>query len=497
MIQADDLISRRIHKIEKIREKGIDPYPHVFHRTHLSSTVKDNFEALQTSGQTVAVAGRVMSIRMHGRAGFAHIQDDGGRIQIYVRQDLIGEEIFSLFKLVDIGDFIGVIGGVFKTKTGEITVKAEKIQILSKAIRQLPIVKEKEDKGQKIVFDRFSDKEQRYRQRYVDLIVNPEVKDVFKTRSKIIAVLRRILDEHGFFEVETPVLQPTYGGAYARPFKTYHRTLNIPLYLKISPELYLKRLIVGGVDKVYEIGKNFRNEGIDRTHNPEFTMLEVYQAYADYNDMMALTEEIFERTALEIRGATEISYQGTRVDLRRPWRRLPMVDALKEYADLDVESLSDEELKGLVESKGLEIRGEFNRGLAIDALFESLAQGKIIQPTFIIDYPRETSPLCKSSRTNPRYIERFEPVIVGWEFGNAFTEMNDPILQRQLLEAQARTREVDDEIPPPDEDFVRAIEFGMPPTGGLGIGIDRLVMLLTDQASIRDVILFPQMRPEP
>lgn len=496
MTEITDLTARRVEKLKRIRDKGIDPYPYHFRRTHLSSEIKGDFEALHSSGETVAIAGRVMSIRGHGKAGFAHLQDDTGKIQIYMRQDVMGEKSFAVYKLVDIGDFLGVTGKVFKTRTGEITVAAEEVKLLSKAIRQLPIVKERYQNGEKVVYDRFSDKEQRYRQRHIDLVVNPEVKEVFKARCKIISVIRHILDEHGFWEVETPILQPTYGGAYAHPFRTHHRALDAPLYLKISPELYLKRLIVGGLDKVYEISKNFRNEGIDRTHNPEFTMLEIYQAYADYNDMMELTEEIFEKTACEIQGTTKISYQGTEIELERPWRRLRMVDALKEYANVDVETLSDGELRDLAEAHDIEVKGRSSRGLIINALFEELVEEKLIQPTFIINYPRETTPLCKIDRTDPAYIERFEPFILGWEFGNAYSELNDPILQRELLEEQARGRQLDDEVPPMDEDFVRAIEYGMPPTGGLGLGIDRMVMLLTDQPSIRDVILFPQMRPE-
>jgi len=492
----DELIKRRLEKLNKLIDKGINPYPYRFCRTHLSRQAVEDFQRLGSSGQQVAVAGRVMSIRQHGKAGFAHLQDPAGRIQIYVRQDTVGEEAFGIFKLLDIGDFLGATGGLFRTKTGEITVAASRIELLCKALRQLPIVKERYEDGQKIIYDQFSDKEQRYRQRYVDLVVNPEVKELFQCRFRIISTIRRFLDEQGFLEVETPVLQSTYGGAYARPFKTYHHALDIPLYLKISPELYLKRLIIGGMEKVYEISKNFRNEGIDRTHNPEFTMLEAYRAYADYNDMMELTEEIFERTAYEIHGRAKIRYQGEEIDLSRPWRRLRMVEALKQYADLDVEAMSDEQLLKLFQAHRLDVRGEPTRGLIINALFEELVEKKLIQPTFIISYPRETTPLCKADRENPAYIERFEPYVAGCEFGNAYSELNDPVLQRRLLEQQAQARQIDDEIPPMDNDFLRAIEYGMPPTAGLGLGIDRLVMLLTDQTSIRDVILFPQMRPE-
>jgi lysyl-tRNA synthetase class 2 len=491
----DELIRRRLEKLSKLRDEGVNPYPYSFCRTHLSRQVREDFQRLESSGQQVTIAGRVMSIRQHGKAGFAHLQDPAGRIQIYVRQDTLGEA-FAIFKLLDIGDFLGVVGKVFRTKTDEITVAASQIELLCKAIRQLPIVKEKDEEGKKTIYDQFSDKEQRYRQRYIDLIVNPEVKELFQCRFRIISTIRKLLDEQGFLEVETPVLQSTYGGAYARPFRTNHHALDISLYLKISPELYLKRLIIGGMERVYEISKNFRNEGIDRTHYPEFTMLEVYQAYADYNDMMELTEEIFERTACEICGKTQIQYQGEEIDLSRPWRRLRMVDALKQHADIDVEPMSDGQLLSLLRAHHLEVKGKSARGLIINALFEELVEEKLIQPTFIIGHPRETTPLCKSDRENPIYIERFEPFVAGCEFGNAYSELNDPLLQRELLEQQAQNRQIDDEIPPVDNDFLRAIEYGMPPTGGLGLGIDRLVMLMTNQTSIRDVILFPQMRPE-
>jgi len=497
-LPESDLISQRLRKVQDLRERGVNPYPYRFKRTYLSADVIRDFERLKSSEETVSLAGRIMSIRMMGKASFSHIQDRAGRIQIYVRRDSVGDGAFETYKLLDIGDFIGVTGNVFRTRTGEITLEVKRLEVLCKAIRQLPIVKVKEEDGRKIVFDEFADKEQRYRRRYVDLVVNPDTAKIFETRSKIIRAVRRFLDERGFLEVETPTLQPVYGGANARPFVTHHNALDMRLYLRISPELYLKRLIVGGLERVYDLSKNFRNEGIDRIHNPEFTMLELYQAYADFNDMMELTEQLYRSVVLEVKGTTEIEYQGVRISFEVPWRRIRMTDALKEYAGIDVEGMDDRALLEVAKRNGIDVDGEPPRGMLIHELFEALVEDKLVQPTFVTHFPKETTPLCKVDRSDPRYIERFEPYINGWEMGNAYSELNDPVLQRELLERQSASRrlEIDDEKPPMDEDFVRALEYGMPPTGGLGLSIDRMVMLLTDQFSIRDVILFPQMRPE-
>ena len=438
------------------------------------------------------VAGRIMASRVMGKASFCTIQDEQGKIQLYVAQKNIGEEKYSLFKKLDLGDIIGVSGIVKKTQVGEITVYIDDLTLLTKNIRPLPVVKEKDGKQ----YDLFSDKEQRYRHRQVDLLVSPGVKEVFVKRIKIIKNIKKILDQRGFLEVETPILQSIYGGAAASPFTTHHNALNLKLYMRISPEPYLKRLIVGGFDKVYELSKCFRNEGIDKSHNPEFTILELYEAYKDYHDMMDLTEELFVQTALEINGTTKLNFAGEEIDLKPPWRRLKMVEALKEYAKLDVLSLSDADLQDLLKKEGEELKGDFVRGLAINKLFEIFVEDKLVQPVFITHHPLETTPLCKPEYGDENFLQRFELFIKGMEFANAYSEANDPLLQRKTLYEQSLRRNIDEENPPMDENFVQAIEAGMPPTGGLGIGIDRLVMLLTGETSIRDVLFFPTMRPE-
>lgn len=489
------LVKVRIEKLDKIREMGINPYPYNYNRTHFSQDVVDNFGELE--GKEVGISGRIMSVRLMGKASFCHIQDHKGKIQIYIRKNEIGEEAFELFKILDIGDLIGITGEVFKTHTGEVSVFAKQFELLAKSLRPLPIVKEKEVDGEKIVYDEFADKELRYRQRYVDLIVNPEVKDVFEKRSKIITAIREYLNKNEFLEVETPILQPLYGGAAARPFTTHHNTLDMTLYLRIANELYLKRLIVGGFDRVYEFAKDFRNEGMDRFHNPEFTQVELYVAYQDYKWMMEFLEQLFNHVALSVFGSTKIKFRGHDIDLAPPWRRLPMFEAIEEFTGKDISELDEEGLRKAAKELKIEVEPEMGAGKIIDEIFGELVEPKLIQPTFIMDYPIEMSPLAKKHRDNPRLVERFEPIIGGKEVGNAFSELNDPIDQRERFMEQMRLREKgDDEAQMLDDDFLRALEYGMPPTTGLGIGIDRLVMLLTNQPSIRDVIFFPQMKAE-
>ena len=493
MEDANSLIQIRIDKINDIRNNmGINPFPYRYDVTHYSAQIISDFDHYFDSQEEVSVAGRIMAVRVMGKASFCSIQDKEGRIQLYVSDANIGDLHYNLFKKLDIGDIIGAKGKVKKTKVGEITVYIDELTLLSKNIRPLPIVKEKDGE----VFDLFADKELRYRNRQVDFIVTPGVKETFKKRINIIKNIKRILDEKGYYEVETPILQPVYGGAAASPFISHHKALDINLYLRISLEPYLKRLIVGGFDRVYEIGKCFRNEGIDRTHNPEFTMLELYQAYGDYNDMMSIVEEIITDTALLINGTTKLLFDGKEIELKGPWKKIKMTDAIKEYSGIDVNSLSDEELKEAVKKHGGEIKGDFIRGLAIDELFQATVEHKLIQPTFITHQPLETTPLCKPDIDDERFLQRFELFINGTEFANAYSESNDPVFQRKTLYEQSLRREVDDETPPMDENFVQAIEAGMPPTGGMGIGIDRIVMLLTGETSIRDILLFPTMKPE-
>ena len=486
------LINTRIEKINEIREMGINPFPYNYNVENFSQEIIDNFDNYFESEKKVSIAGRIMSVRVMGKAAFCSIQDQQGKIQLYVALKNIGEVDYNLFKKMDIGDIIGVAGIVKKTKVGEITVYIDSFTLLTKSIRPLPVVKEKDGE----TFDAFADKELRYRNRHVDLIVTKGVRETFEKRIKIIKNIKNILDDKDFLEVETPTLLPIYGGANASPFTTHHNTLDMKLYLRIAIEPYLKRLIVGGMDRVYEIGKCFRNEGMDRTHNPEFTMLELYQAYADYNDMMNITEEIFESTCKKLYGTTQVEFNGNLIDLKTPWKRLKMVDAIQEYAKIDVESLTDDEMKKLIENKGGKIKGEFIRGLAINEIFELYVEEQIIQPVFITHQPVETTPLCKPDYDDERYLQRFELFIAGNEYANAYSESNDPIFQSKTLHEQSLRRDVDEETSPMDENFVQAIETGMPPTGGLGLGIDRMVMLLTGERSIRDILLFPTMKPE-
>ncbi|NOX38490.1 MAG: lysine--tRNA ligase [Calditrichaeota bacterium] len=495
MEEIHQLIQQRREKLKKLIEMGVNPYPYKFDRTHTSRQVKEQFDELEN--QTVSVAGRIMSNRRMGKAAFFHIQDMDGRIQIYLKKDVVGDFAFEVYKLLDIGDIVGIVGQVFKTRTGEISILAEKLELLTKSLRPLPIVKEKIVDGKRIVYDPFKDKELRYRQRYVDLIVNPEVKEVFIKRSRIMTTMREFLNERGYLEVETPILQPIYGGASARPFVTHHNALDMKLYLRIANELYLKRLIVGGFEGVYEFAKDFRNEGMDRFHNPEFTQMELYVAYKDYHWMMELTEEMISTIAEKVLGTTKITYQGQEIDLTPPWRRLPLFESIREYAGVDISQADEEQLRKVAKDLGIEVEDSWGSGKIIDEIFGEFVEPRLIQPTFITDYPLEMSPLAKKHRENPRLVERFEPIIAGKEIGNAFSELNDPIDQRERFEAQMELRaKGDEEAQVLDEDFLRALEYGMPPTAGLGIGIDRLTMLLTDQPSIRDVIFFPHMRPE-
>ena len=484
--QAQDLneiLRIRRDKLAALTAKGENPFEQVkFDRTHTSAEILGTFESLEN--QDVVIAGRILSRRLMGKASFCHILDGDGSIQLYVRSD--EEEIdYEAFKELDIGDIVGVSGFVFKTRTGEISVHVKTLVLLSKSLLPLP---EK--------FHGLKDNDMRFRQRYVDLIANPEVKATFVLRSKIITAIRRVLDERGFVEVETPILGTLAGGASARPFITHHNTLDIDMYMRIAPELYLKRLIVGGFEKVYELGRNFRNEGMDIKHNPEFTMVELYQAYADYHDMMNLVEDLFDYLAENVVHTDEIEYQGVKVSLRAPFARLSMIEAVRQYVGVDFSAVDGEEARAQLLAKGVEVEEGASWGNMLYAAYDQKVEEHLVQPTFIYDYPIEVSPLAKKKKSDPRLTERFEFFITGREFGNAYSELNDPIDQKERFLRQARLRSAgDDEAQMMDEDFVTALEYGMPPTGGLGIGIDRLVMLLTDSYSIREVILFPTMKP--
>jgi len=489
------LIKRRYEELDELKKKGIETFAYSYDTDNYSENIRNDFDKYEN--KDVKLAGRIMAIRRMGKASFAHIMDQKGRIQIYLKKDDIGES-YDSFRLMDIGDIIGIEGYVFKTKTGEISIHVKSLTLLAKTLRPLPIAKEVEDEqGNKVIFDQFADKELRYRQRYVDLIVNPLVKDVFIKRSKIVSSVRSYLDDKGYLEVETPVLQPLYGGAAARPFVTHHNALDIKLFLRIADELYLKRLIVGGFDGVYEISKDFRNEGMDRSHNPEFTMLELYVAYKDYNWMMNLVEEMFEHICNVVFGTTNFTYGEDKINFNRPWKSISYVDAILDKTGVDVINASESDLRELSKKLGIEIKGIFGKAKLIDEIFSQIIEPELIQPTFVVDYPLILSPLAKKHRTKEGLVERFEGYVAGKEICNAFTELNDPIDQRQRFDDQVKMKETgDDEAHPVDEDFLRAMEYGMPPMAGLGIGIDRLVMLLTNQSSIRDVIFFPQMKPQ-
>ncbi|WP_419882641.1 lysine--tRNA ligase [Peribacillus sp. B-H-3] len=488
--ELNDQLKVRREKMQALINEGKDPFGSKFERTHLTEEVVKEFgeeskEDLDEKNIEVTIAGRVMTKRGKGKAGFAHIQDISGQIQIYVRLDAVGEEQYKLFEQTDLGDLVGIKGLVFKTKVGELSIKAKEFVFLTKALRPLP------DK-----FHGLKDVEERYRKRYVDLITNEESKSTLIMRSKIVQAMRRYLDDHGYLEVETPLLHSVAGGAAARPFLTHHNALDMPLNLRIAIELHLKRLIVGGLEKVYEIGRVFRNEGVSTRHNPEFTLIELYEAYADYKDIMSLTENLIAHIAENVLGSTTIQYGENEIDLKPEWKRLHMVDAVKEYTGVDFwKEMTKEEAHQLAKDHGIEVKANMEFGHIVNEFFEQVVEEKLIQPTFIFGHPVEISPLAKKNETDPRFTDRFELFIVGREHANAFTELNDPIDQRQRFEAQLKEREEgNDEAHEMDEDFIEALEYGMPPTGGLGIGVDRLVMLLTNSPSIRDVLLFPLMR---
>ena len=486
--QFSEQESLRREKLVKLQEEGKDPFDvYKVKRTHSSKQVKDNFEELE--GKEVTVAGRIMSKRGQGKVVFSDIYDRDGKIQLFIKIDEVGEEALKQYKTNDLGDWVAATGEVFKTKTGEVSVKVKTVELISKSLKPLP---EK--------WHGLKDPDLRYRQREVDIITNPEVKDTFIKRSQIISGIRSFLDNRGFLEVETPMLATIAGGASARPFITHHNTLDLDMFLRIAPELYLKRCIVAGFEKVYELGRTFRNEGMSVRHNPEFTMIELYQAFADYNDMMELTENMIAEVCKKVNGTTKVTYQGTEIDFMPPWRRITMVDAVKEYAGVDFATInSDEEAQAIAKEKHLEFSKPLNtvtKGEVLNMLYEEFCEEHMIQPTFIIDYPVEISPLTKKKRGNEMFTERFEGFVFGRELCNAYSELNDPIVQRERFAQQEKERELgDDEAYMIDEEFMSALETGMPPTGGLGIGIDRLIMFLTDSASIRDVILFPTMKP--
>ena len=490
------LIQRRYEELDELKKKGVEPFAYSYDVNSNSEDIKSKFD--ENEKRIVKIAGRIMAIRRMGKASFAHLQDHVGRIQIYLKKDDLGEK-YDIFRLLDIGDIIGIEGYVFKTKTGEISVHTNELTLLAKSLRPLPIAKETTDEaGNKIIHDQFSDKELRYRQRYLDLVVNPEVRDVFTKRSKIITSVRRFLDYHEFLEVETPILQPLYGGASARPFTTHHNTLDTTLFLRIADELYLKRLIIGGFNGVYEISKDFRNEGMDRSHNPEFTMMELYVPFKDYEWMMSFVEKMTASICQEVFGTNQFNFEGRTIDFTPPWTRISLVDSLNEKIGADVLTISFEDLKQIAKKFDIDLKNIESKAKLVDELFSETVQKELIQPTFVKDYPLELSPLAKKHRSKNGIVERFEGFVCGREICNAFSELNDPIDQRKRFDEQMKMREAgDEEAQQIDEDFIKALEYGMPPTAGLGIGIDRLVMLLTNQSSIRDVIFFPQMKPEP
>lgn len=494
--ELNELMKRRREELEHLRAAGVNPYPYEYERNATAKEILANYKD-DMPQWIVSVAGRIMSLRRMGKASFAHVLDMTGKIQVYLKKDDLGES-YDHFKLLDIGDIIGVEGYVFRTKTGEVSIHAQRYALLSKSLRPLPVVKEKVDEqGNKVSFDPFSDKELRYRQRYVDLVVNPDVRETFIKRTMILRAMRKFLDEKNYVEVETPALQPIYGGASARPFETHHNALGMPLYLRIADELYLKRLIVGGFDGVYEICKDFRNEGMDRTHNPEFTMMELYVAYRDYKWMMELVEQMVHDIANTLNGGPKVKLGENEIDFTPPWRRITMFDALEQYTGKKLRGLNEAGLRAASKELHIDLDPKIGTGKIVDEIFSIKVQPHLIQPTFIMDYPVEISPLAKKHRSEEGLVERFEGFVNGQEICNAFSELNDPLDQRARFEEQVTLRERgDDEAQTMDEDFLRALEYGMPPTAGLGIGIDRLVMLLTQQDHIRDVILFPQMRSE-
>ena len=495
------LEEQRLSKVERLREAGIDPYPLRTERTHKTAVALEQFAQAEQAGNeaemTVTVCGRLVAMRDMGKTVFAHITDESGRLQLFLRRDVVGEESHYTFrKLTDLGDFVQATGTLFRTRAGEVSVNVSQWKLLSKAISPLPVVKEQEVDGEVVRYNAFGDVEERYRQRYADLAVNPEVRDVFRARAKTISALRRFFDDNDFLEVETPILQPLYGGAAARPFTTHHNQLKQELYLRISFELYLKRLLVGGIERVYEIGRDFRNEGVSFKHNPEFTMLEFYAAYWDYRDVMAFTERMIRYVAQEVLGQQHVAYGDHIIDVSQPWSRLTMREAIRQYAEIDyMDHLDVASLATAVRSIGGHVPPNASWGKLIDGLFGDYVEPRLIQPTIIMDYPRDISPLAKGIPGDPFHVERFEFFIAGMEMGNAFTELNDPEEQRRRFEdLQKLYGSEEDENNPIDEDYLRAMRYGMPPNGGFGVGIDRLVMLLTNKHTIREVLLFPHLR---
>ncbi|MFO7984043.1 MAG: lysine--tRNA ligase [Desulfuromonadales bacterium] len=492
MEEQNELWQQRLAKLDELREQGLNPYANDFPVLHTAADVRathdnDDKDALEKCEERYVLGGRIMARRDFGKAAFIQLQDRTGRLQVYVGRDNIGEEAFAVFRKLDIGDIVGVAGRPFRTRTDELSLRADELRLLTKSMRPLP---EK--------WHGLTDVETRYRQRYLDLAVNPEVRDIFRKRSRIIRLIREFMEDRDYLEVETPMMQPIAGGATAKPFVTHHNTLKMDLFLRIAPELYLKRLVVGGFDRVFEINRNFRNEGISIQHNPEFTMMEFYQAYATYEDLMDLTEELICHVAMEVVGSLKFTYGGREVDLSRPWERLTMKEAIVKYGDVEPDVLEDRDKAFACASElGLDLDKSISTGKLITEIFEDVAEPKLWNPTFVTEYPTETSPLSRRNGANPDVVDRFELMVVGREIANAFSELNDPFDQRQRLEQQLEEKEAgDEEAHAMDEDFIRALEHGLPPTAGEGIGIDRLVMLLTDAASIREVILFPQMRPE-
>ena len=504
MEELSQLLQHRRDKLAKLEASGQQAYAYRFERSHNSAAAREAFAEAEAGGglddelgPSVRVGGRIIAWRGHGKTAFAHIEDGHGKMQVYFRRDVLGEDAFGQLDLWDVGDWIGVRGPTFRTRTGEVTVRALEVELLTKSLRPLPFGKTQKDAvtGETVTYSGFQDQQTRYRQRYADLAVHPDVREIFRARTRIVTELRRFLDARGYLEVETPALQPIYGGASARPFVTHHNALDTKLYLRIADELYLKRLIVGGFERVYEIAKDFRNEGIDRFHNPEFTMLEFYEAFADYHDMMRLVEDMVRHVAETVLGSQKFSYQGQDIDLGPPFARLRLMDALSEAIGFDARAASDAELTAEAERRGLaDLHG---RAQILDKLFGATVQPSLVQPTFVLDHPVELSPLAKKHRDDPGLTERFELLIAGEEYANAFSELNDPIDQRARFEGQAVLRDSgDEEAQQLDDDYIRALEYGMPPTGGVGLGVDRLTMLLTDRSTIRDVILFPTLRPE-
>lgn len=502
--EPTQLERQRLEKLEQLRDQGVDPYPARAERTHtnkqavesLAEMSADEVEQPET-GTDVTVTGRLVNIRDMGKTVFADLEDGSGRIQLFLRRGEVGDEEHMRFrKLLDLGDFVQARGYIFRTRMGEVSVRVQEWRLLSKALSPLPVVKEQEVDGEVVRYSAFSDVEERYRQRYADLAVNPEVRETFRQRARMIAILRHFLDEHGFLEVETPVMQPIYGGAAARPFVTHHNQLKQDLYLRISFELYLKRLLVGGLERVYEIGRDFRNEGVDTTHNPEFTQLEFYAAYWDYYDVMRFTEEMIANVAQELVGSTSITYQGQKIDLAAPWQRITLRDAIRRFAEIDYEEYpTAESLAAAVREMGGTTPPDATWGKLVDLLLGDFVQPRLIQPTFVTEYPRDISPLAKRLPDDPRHVERFEYFIAGMEMGNAFTELNDPLDQQDRFEEMQRLYgEGDEDAHPIDADYLQAMRYGMPPNGGFGTGIDRLAMLFSDKTSIREVLLFPHLR---